>query len=105
MSRFKTGTRVGAVMSSNDEQMDFLGYGTLVEPRVPAEAVGFFADGLRELGRDNPTIQLDSGQVVYGCECWWGPEEEVRKMVEKHPNVVNVDIDAIREEYRKAQQR
>lgn len=22
----------------------------------------------------NPKIILDDGEVVWGCECWWGPE-------------------------------
>jgi hypothetical protein len=25
---------------------------------------------------DNPVIQLDSGDVVYGCQVWWGPVED-----------------------------
>jgi hypothetical protein len=87
------------MMSSNAKQIAFLGYGTLVESRIPAEAVGFLAESLRELGRDNPTIELDSGKIVFGCECWWGPEDEIRKIVEKHPNVVEVDIDTVREQY------
>ena len=26
---------------------------------------------------DNPKIELDSGRIVYGCQVWWRPEEEM----------------------------
>lgn len=29
----------------------------------------------------NPKIVLDNGDVVWGCECWWGPEERYEQMV------------------------
>ena len=30
----------------------------------------------------NPRITLDDGRVVWGCQCWWGPEEAIRKRIE-----------------------
>lgn len=27
----------------------------------------------------NPCIVLDDGRVVWGCQCWWGPVEKMRK--------------------------
>lgn len=24
----------------------------------------------------NPRIRLDSGDILWGCECWWGPADE-----------------------------
>lgn len=45
----------------------------------------------------NPRIDLDSGKVVWGCECWWGPAEYLRS---KYPEPAFtwelVDIDADR---------
>jgi len=29
----------------------------------------------------NPRIRLDTGDVVWGCQCWWGPEDEVRSSI------------------------
>lgn len=26
----------------------------------------------------NPKIKLDNGSIVWGCQCWWGPEEEIK---------------------------
>jgi hypothetical protein len=31
----------------------------------------------------NPCIRLDSGDIVWGMECWWGPEEKVREQLER----------------------
>lgn len=29
-------------------------------------------------GRPNPCIELDDGKgIVWGCECWWGPVDQV----------------------------
>lgn len=30
----------------------------------------------------NPCIQLDSGKRVWGIECWWGTEDEVRERID-----------------------
>ena len=35
----------------------------------------------QELGLKNPKIRLDSGEVVWGYECWWGPEEKVTETI------------------------
>lgn len=43
----------------------------------------------------NPRIRLDDGRYVWGCECWWGPEED---MLKQDLNIVNVDIDEYREQ-------
>lgn len=30
----------------------------------------------------NPRIKLDNGDVVWGAQCWWGPEEQVKNAIE-----------------------
>lgn len=38
---------------------------------------------LLELWRDfneNPCIHLDSGDIVWGYQCWWGPEERLDEL-------------------------
>lgn len=32
-------------------------------------------------GRTNPSITLDNGKQVWGYECWWGPEDEIQRMI------------------------
>ena len=70
------GTRVLAVCSAKTEgsryEVRLYGFGTYQGRSVPNEAVGWMAKDMREMGIMNPTILLDSGETIYGCECWWG---------------------------------
>ena len=88
----KTGERVGAILGSKEDgSIDFFGYGVYEGDFVPTEAVGFMADIAREVEHTNPRIRLDDGQVVYGCECWWGSEAEIKKILEgRTVNAVSV---------------
>ena len=74
----KPGDRVGAILSGtggDNPTVQFLGYGTYVGDEVPdADAAGWVAEALREAGATNPKSVLDNGDVVWGCECWFGEE-------------------------------
>jgi len=86
------GTRVGAVMNSNDEEVNLFGYGVYVGDHTPVEGVGLFAEMIRKRKDTNPKIELDNGTVIYGCECWWGSEEGVKKDIgDRKINYINVD--------------
>lgn len=61
---YGVGSRVFAVMSADDETVFSLGSGEYVGDKKPE---GF--------PRENPCIHLDSGDIVWGMQCWWGPEE------------------------------
>lgn len=87
--------RVGAILGANENEVEFLGYGVYVGDFVPTEAGGM-GKMLAEMEIPNPKIVLDSGKVVYGCECWWGSEESVKKKIEAYTTVKNVDIDEVR---------
>ena len=77
MSAFKVGERIGAVLSQDSYITNLLGYGVYLGEEVPPPETGGF-----NLGLPNPKLQLDNGDVVWGCECWWGHEEAVRAMIE-----------------------
>jgi hypothetical protein len=86
------GQRVGAIESNTDTEVNFFGYGIRIEDEIPSENSGGFGPMLHELGRTNPTILLDSGEKVYGCECWWGSEALIKQMVKgKKINLVKRD--------------
>lgn len=78
MSTSKPGSRVLAIQSAGREDSSGLfvlkiyGVGTYVGETVPQEGAGSIAKVLRECEAPNPTIKLDSGELVYGCESWWG---------------------------------
>jgi len=107
---FKIGDRVGAILGTDkgDEVIDFLGYGNYDGEHAPVEAVGFMADCINDANKKapeiikNPRIKLDSGSIVYGCECWWGGADAVKKHLEGK-TVKLVDIDQVREEYKNDQ--
>jgi hypothetical protein len=92
----KVNERVGAILGTGQDTVEFLGYGVYVGDFVPTEAAGSVGKMLAEHAIPNPKIALDSGKVVYGCECWWGSEESVRKKLAVYKTIVNVDIDDVR---------
>lgn len=96
----QVGDRVGAIFYRDRSGLvHFFGFGVYEGDFVPEEAVGETADVLRLERRTNPKITLDSGQIVWGCECWWGPEEDVRTELGSAKLIHTVDIDEMREQY------
>jgi hypothetical protein len=91
--------------SADDKQVRLFGYGVFEGDHVrPDSAPGVFGTTaeLRETAIEvngpedqwtdaqraafdrmarNPRIKLDSGDVVWGCQCWWGPEEEIKRTI------------------------
>lgn len=97
--------RVGAILSAKEKTVKFFGYGCYIGDFVPIEAVGVFADVMKEAGYANPKILLDNGQVVYGCECWWGDEDSVKARIEAYIadgyTIVDITPDDTRKEFLK----
>lgn len=69
------GSRVGAILGTDADKpktLNFFGYG-VYDGDLPNGPMGQFP---------NPRITLDSGEVVWGCECWWGAEERIKQELE-----------------------
>lgn len=109
----KIGDRVGAVLNADDEEVVLLGYGVyegdfcppgvtepsfealMGDPKTPwPTAAGTLgekravyetmkASVVWKMAYRNPRIRLDDGQIVWGRECWWGPEEKIKAAIEK----------------------
>jgi hypothetical protein len=96
----KVGDRVGAICGEANGVLSVFGFGVFEGDFEPLEAVGWLAEAAREDHIANPRIRLDSGKVVYGCECWWGSEDEIRARItvaeQAGTEVRTVDIDEIR---------
>lgn len=60
------GSRVGAIRDSNKQTVNLYGYGVYIGYRMHPQ-----------WGVENPCIELDGGGVVFGIECWWGPEQQI----------------------------
>ena len=98
----KPGTRVGAISGKVDDCIEYFGYGVyegeyLVDRKAGGLASFMWAayddpeSGLSEEARKaillNPKIRLDNGDIIWGCECWWAPEEHVKKMLMEAPKI------------------
>lgn len=104
----KEGERVGAILGSSDGVVEFLGYGVYEGRFPPVEAVGMIAEMSRDIpDYTNPRIRLDSGKVVYGCECWWGPETRIKATLvdaeSRKEKIVEVDIDDVRAKFKESE--
>lgn len=97
MARHTVGERVGAVISAQDGIVEFLGYGVFQGYEVPPEETGGF-----NLGIPNPKILLDNGDVVWGCECWWSKEADMKKALATAKEIKDVRIADIRERAKSA---
>ena len=87
----KVGDRIGAVLSANAKCVQLLGYGVYSGDEVPPDGLGGMASVLHECGVPNPKLTLDDGQVTWGCECWWGPEERVKESIgDRAVEMVNI---------------
>lgn len=79
----KLGDRMVAIqhVDSEKDEAHVFGFGVYDGEHVPPPEIN---PGIRrDLISKNPRILLDSGEVVWGCECWWQLEEDFRKKAEK----------------------
>lgn len=78
---FKPGIRVVAVRDANDTEINIYGRGVYEgefdAPMVLSvdEMAELKNAGLANIAITNPRIRLDRGGVVWGMQCWWGPED------------------------------
>jgi len=86
------GDRVGAILKSGDGVVTFLGFGEYKGEEVPPESAGGLAPMVNEMNRTNPKIELDNGDVVWGCECWWGSEDQIQEYLDDADEVNKVSI-------------
>ncbi len=83
------GDRVGAIKSGNEDIVELFGYGVYQGYKPLPARFGIIAEVVNERG-GNPSILLDNGKEVFGCECWWGPEEKVKASIGNR-KVIEVD--------------
>lgn len=94
--------RIGAILYTDKDtkKVFFLGYGEFVGCESPPDYVRGCVYLVRQSNGMNPKLRLDSGKIVWGCECWWGGESETRQELkekkQKGYEVVEVDIDEVR---------
>lgn len=101
MTKFEVGQRVGAICSGDAEgNVEFFGYGVYDGDHVPdTDEIRFMGISLMELGIQNPKIILDSGDVVWGAECWWAAEALIQDKMMLAKTVTTVTPAEIRARY------
>ena len=93
------GARVGALSHGEEDRLYLFGYGVyLGELYPPLGTPGLFGTDASELGVRNPCIKLDNGKIVWGCQCWWGPEEAIKKKVITSSEVLGILPKPLRDE-------
>ncbi len=97
MARAKPGERVIAIRDANDQTIYVFGYGLYDGNfEAPTSPFGDSWEEMDTIGKEmeerdpnftyrrptNPRITLDGGAgVVWGQECWWGPEGDAEKFI------------------------
>lgn len=97
MKNKQAGSRVGAILQILPSgEVEFLGYGVYDGDFVPPVGSTGMLGALADAKLHNPRITLDNGKVVWGAECWWGPEAIIKVKLAAYPKVTVVDIDDAR---------
>jgi|GEM_PF-4058405 len=99
------GSRVGVILSADENRIAYAGIGTYVGDFPPYGAGGMFAGfsnaEIDQCGLTNPKIELDDGNVAWGCECWWVSETAYQKILddgrERGATLVKMDMSTCRE--------
>lgn len=78
----EVGQRVYAVRNADNENVYLYGYGEYIGTQPTEDDLTMdtpFGPQTMPKGTPNPQIKLDDGSVLWGYECWWGPEDGFTK--------------------------
>ena len=87
------GERVGVILGADDKVVRIFGYG-VYDGDLPGGPLGRIP---------NPRITLDSGEIVWGCEVWWGPEQKIKDELTAYEKAGYTVQTVNRADYRRAQ--
>lgn len=78
--------KVIALLSANEKEVISFGEGDYVGDEIIPKDLNIkgFGEIIKEAGIPNPKIVLDSGEIVWGCECWWGPKDKVQEKIDTY---------------------
>lgn len=124
MKAVEVGERVGCISHSDGttRTVFIFGFGKYVGRRIPHGAGGSWGKSLVEATNvvlneakekmseedfkkveervvelyGNPCLELDNGQLVFGCECWWASEAQVKEQIGRFDKVVTIELEAAR---------
>ena len=91
------GDRVLVLKSASKDKREAYVYGegtyvgNLAPPLGTKTPFGDVDESILAAGFKNPCIKLDDGRIVWGCQCWWGHPNSVRKQLAGYTEVL-VDV-------------
>lgn len=96
---WKIGDKVFAIlgMSPGSSIVKILGPGTYQGEEVPPKDRPGWAGAMAEMDLPNHKILLDTGEIVFGCECWWGTESSMRKRLGEYETQMTTMSEALKE--------
>ena len=109
----KANERVMAVSHAEDDILYVFGEGEYLGDKCPADYPkedqpgGWMGEAIVDLpNHTNPCIKLDNGDIVWGCECWWGPVngKSMQNAKERYSKVVTKNIKEDRKAYEQAKE-
>jgi hypothetical protein len=62
-------------------KVEFFGYGHYLGEEIPPPGITFMGMELHKFGDETPKLQLDNGDIIWGCECVWATEEQMQRDV------------------------
>ncbi len=93
---YKIGDRIGAIFGAKGDTIEIFGYGEFKGDTVPPKDSLGFGSMLHEANVENPKILLDSGETLWGCECWWGREDKIKEKIASYKNVITISVQEAR---------
>lgn len=78
------GARVVAIRDSAGGSVNIFGFGTYTGDELPPTGCG--------VTHPCPRIQLDSGEVVWGFQCWWGPCRDEKELRRKWRGITKIKV-------------
>jgi len=94
---YQVGARVGVMLEyAKGGELKLIGYGTYKGMEVPPQKHSVTGDFLWAIQKSNPKIELDNGEVVWGFECWWAPEDTIKQLEQNAAEITVVDIVEVR---------
>lgn len=85
----KVGPRVGAIAFTAEDTIYVFGHGIYLGTQ-PCP----YLDGM-----PNPAIRLTTGEIVYGCECYWLEHEKYTHLISKYPKLEKISVAEYRKQY------
>jgi hypothetical protein len=86
--------RVVCISNVGKDSYELVGHGQITGRSKCSPDV--FVFGRSMAGIENPEIKLDSGEVIWGCECWYD-SEDVMKMLLGERTPVGISVQKLRE--------